>query len=351
MNDKLKKFVSDQRKEFDANLPSKELWNKIDAEMELKNHSRIRSKRLLKFKYFGFSASILFIVLFFIKINLKNSSVEDFSTNKVRTTVTNSKQILKTDRKENNIPNEIKTVSKNEIRDTFAFSTNNSNPELKLKKGKLLTSTKNPTLNFNSFEKNSSDEEKIKSESSASKTNSINEKKENSITTISKKTELYIPPEPDKMNIYTGTLYQGSFICALLHAYKFPGKIMIDRGKKVRRKLGSKETLRTLSCSRLETIKDIKAVWLKGKTNKEITLLLKEGFKDIVLVKKDGRKLTPEAISHYYEGLGVIKDYKGKDLPLIFKEKVELILFFKNIEEGDMILINDQIETVVKNKP
>ena len=93
------------------------------------------------------------------------------------------------------------------------------------------------------------------------------------------------------------------------------------------------------------------AVWLKGKTDKKIALLVKEGFKNILLVKGDGRELTPEAISHYYSGLGVISGYTGKHFNMIFKNKVELILFFKDVEEGDKIVIDGTIEAVVKNQP
>jgi hypothetical protein len=80
-------------------------------------------------------------------------------------------------------------------------------------------------------------------------------------------------------------------------------------------------------------------------------LSVKKGFKNILLVKGDGRELAPEAISHYYSGLGVIADYNGKYLDMTFKDKVELILFFRDAEEGDKIVIDGLIEAVVKNTP
>ena len=35
---------------------------------------------------------------------------------------------------------------------------------------------------------------------------------------------------------------------------------------------------------------------------------------------------------------------------MIFNDKVELILFFKDVEEGDKIIIDGTIEAFVKNK-
>lgn len=149
------------------------------------------------------------------------------------------------------------------------------------------------------------------------------------------------------MNWYSGTLYDGTSICSLLRAYKFPGQVRMDDNGSYT----SHRTMKTISCSRLEAVNNITAVWLKGKTSKKITLSIKDGFKNILLLKSDGRKLSPEAVSHYYKGLGVISGYTGKYFDMIFKEKVELILFFKNAEEGDKIVIDGVIEAVVKNTP
>ncbi len=60
--------------------------------------------------------------------------------------------------------------------------------------------------------------------------------------------------------------------------------------------------------------------------------------------------MSPEAISHYYNGLGVISGYTGKHFDMIFKDKVELILFFSDVEEGDKISVDGIIEAVV-SKP
>ncbi len=161
---------------------------------------------------------------------------------------------------------------------------------------------------------------------------------ENNFLEKNKKTELLIPAEPEKVNVYSGTIYDGSSLCEILRVYKFPGQVSMGG------------TMKTTGCSRLENMNNMKAIWLKGKTDKKITLEVKEGFKNIKLVKSDGRELLPEAISHYYKGLGVISGYTGKYFNLVFKDKVELILFFKEAEEGDKIVIDGIIEAVLKNK-
>ena len=100
--------------------------------------------------------------------------------------------------------------------------------------------------------------------------------------------------------------------------------------------MGTGATLKTVSCSNLQRRTNMNAVWLKGVTSKKLKLSLKKGFKNIVLINRNGEKITPIAISHYFKGLMVIT-YVGKNLDLVFKDKVELLLFFKKVEVGDNV--------------
>ncbi len=337
MSDRLKTFINLHRHKFDSHEPSTDLWKKIDAKMELKDPSRINHNWLSKFKYFGFSASVLVIALYFITKNTTTVCANELSLNKKVPKLRSIIQKIKIAENENT-----------PYRKITELPVNNSEIKGIVNSKDRLPVTKINLVNVSTKKADSS----LTTENIFSKNISASEKKDNNFSNASK-TGFYIPAEPVKANTYSGTIYNGSSICELLHVYKFPGAVIKGRskGKKVRHNLGTKETVRTVSCSRLESVPGIKAVWLKGKTDKEIALLLKEGFKDIVLIKKDGKQLAPIAISHYYSGLGVIKDYKGKDLPMIFKNKVELLLFFNDIEAGDKLLINDLVETVVQNKP
>ena len=48
MSDKLKKFVTEHKQEFDTGEPSKDLWKKIDRQIDVKKHYRITSMAFKK---------------------------------------------------------------------------------------------------------------------------------------------------------------------------------------------------------------------------------------------------------------------------------------------------------------
>jgi len=354
MSDKLKKFVSAQRQEFDTNEPGKNVWEKIDARMEAKNSSGISSKWLSGLKYLGFGASVIVVAVYFITKNLNNSPANGLAHNGKDSAMSNSAQHLKANQNsaefntnENNTSKIINDFSdgKNGSQNLARASSNNREQNMR--------STNDSLMN-----RNVPDQKETKPEGSANflpgeagktKINSTNEKKETNLLR-KKKTEIYIPEEPEKTNSYTGTLYDGSSLCSVVHAFKFPGKTSKDLGGS-NHKENKRVTFNTISCSDLENMPNVKAVWLKGRTDKEITLSVKKRFKNILLIKSDGRKLNPVAISHYYRGRYVITEFKGLYFKMFFKDKVELILFFKDAEEGDKIVIDGIIETVVKNKP
>ncbi|HWY11873.1 MAG TPA: hypothetical protein VN026_11140 [Bacteroidia bacterium] len=352
MIDKLKTFVSNNREKFDSKEPKQDLWEKIDARMETKNSFRISSKWLSRFKYISLSASVLIVAVYFISKNLNNSSANELAQNRRDSAMNNSEEWVKanqnrseTKHNQNNNTNEAGDFSgsKNESTSSIAASSNNKEQREKLIQDSILNNKKDSVvLKTKSLENNISELNKIKPEGASHPLPKEEEKpiinNENNLIGKNKSLETLVPAEPEKMNVYSGTLYDGSYLCSILRAYKFPGQVSMDG------------TMRTTGCSRLENITNMKAIWLKGKTNKRITLAVKEGFKNIKLVKSDGRELLPEAISHYYKGLGVISGYTGKYFNLFFKNKVELILFFKDAEEGDKIVIDGTIEAVVKNK-
>ena len=354
MIDKLKTFISKHKQEFDAAEPSQDLWKKIDARMEVKNSSSISSKWLSKLKYFGLSASVLVIAAYFVSQKLNNSSSNELAQTTNDSALNNSGEWVKANQNKADINNSGNNFSNADNEKGKSYNALAGSPTTSEKSTTLIEqateNAKRDSVNSLSDENITSEQNKLKAEinslSKEEESSNITHEK-NNLSKSSKKTRIHIPSESEKVNSYNGTLYESSSFCALLQAYKFPGKVNLDKS----RNYTTHRTMITVSCSRLENTTNMKAVWLKGKTSKKITIAMKEGFKNILLIKSDGRKLCPEAISHYYKGLGVISGYTGKYFDIIFDSKVDLILFFKDVEEGDKIVIDGVIEAVVKNTP
>ena len=368
MSDKLKKFVTDHRQEFETNEPGKDLWDKIDAGMVTKNAPGISSHWLSKLKYLAFGASILVVAVYFIAKRLKNSSENGLTPEGKEATLNRSDRNFKGlsvksglssgksnhTQKTNGAPSD-----KNRLLQRLPASVNNKQhaiarihaPDLRLEKDTALN-LRVPENNNTAHGKTTRDSSTGDFTKSSNEINSfsLREKKENKRARNNKKTELYLPEEPRELDRYTGTLYESSSLCSLLRVYTFPGKVGFGDGDlKIPRDY--KLNLRITSCSRLESMTTIKAVWLKGKTDNKIILSLKDGFKNIVLLKPDGRKFCPVGVSHYYPGRGVISGYRGRRFSMVFKRKMELILFFREAEAGDRILINGTIEAIVEAQP
>lgn len=352
MIDKLKTFVGKHKHEFDTNEPAKDLWEKIDTRMDVKRASWISSQWLSKLKYIALGACVLVITIYFIAKNQPDGTVNELAYD--------GDGLVKTDQEPNRVTKS-DTVS---MADKMVVSNEKSEVLDKAAKSEILKSgvlisnksqiqpiqdsfiaRKKDTAVFGSrtFENGIGEQTRAKSEitsvASSKEEANTNQKKEPGSSVKSNVTGSLISEETELMDTYTGTIYDGSSFCSLIRTYKFPGQVSIEG------------TMKTMGCSKLESISNLKAVCVKGKTAKRITLSLKEGFKNITLEKSDGRKLNPDAISHYYKGLGVISGYTGKYFDMFFKDKVELILFFKDVEEGDKIVIDGTIETVVKSKP
>lgn len=362
MSSKLKKFVSEHRQAFDSDEPGKDLWNKIDARIEEKNTSRISSSWLSKFKYLAFWASLLIIAVYFIAKSFPGSSANKMSVIKNDSAILTSGKEQKGNQKSGSVVSELNTAkAANNLSGTTNRSQNSLLAEQRTLavKDSIVERGKEIFTNVSTFEPTSSNPEKNNTENSlqisvkdnvTTNTNLTNEKKEHNSTKKIKKPALYIPEDPEKINYYTATLYESSSLCAVIRAYKFPGKVGLGDGD-VTIPRHYKLNLKIISCSHLESTNTIKAVWLKGKTDDKITLSLKDGFKNIVLLKSNGRKLHPEAVSHYYQGRGAISGYSGRRFSMVFKRKMELILFFKNAEVGDKILVNGVIEAIITGQP
>ncbi len=344
MIDKLKTFVSKHKQEFDTEKPKQDLWQKIDAKLEVKNSSAISSSWLSKLKYLGLSASILLVVLYFISKNLNNSSASELAQNRKDSALSNSEEWVKANQNRSETNSNANSEGKLPENTNSSISSNAKEEQTKLTERDLVKNKKDSVLNSKPLE-NISEPGKTKPEEivhpipKVEDPNNIATKKEENVITKNNKNGIIPPAEPEKMNSYNAVVYESTSLCDILRIYKFPGQVSVDG------------TPKTMSCSRLENVGKMKAIWIKGNADKKITLELGEGFKNIKLIKADGRELLPEAISHYYKGLGVISGYKGKYFDIVFKNKVELILFFKDVEEGDKIVIDEAIEAVVKNQP
>lgn len=341
MSDKLKEFVDKHRNEFDTEEPSKDLWKKIDSQNNGSTSASNSSKWISKIKYLGFGASILLVTVYFILREIGDSTSVALTQNNKDSALNSSGQWIKA-----NQNNSDETQTENNI-------SSPGDNEKKLipsdQKNKQLNSSPNQNNEMrrdtvSSIAENNSDN-KIKQEDNYSISVPKEEKVIPTVASTSKRKKITIPEEPSDVNHYSGTIYSSSSLCSVVQAYKFPGKVNMDDESN----FTGHRTLKTMPCSRMEDMENIKAVWIKGKTSKKFTLALNEGLKNIVLHKSDGRKIYPVAISHYYKGLGVISDYSGRHFDMTFKDKVELILFFKDAEEGDKVIIDGTLEAVLKN--
>lgn len=352
MIDKLKAFVGKHKQEFDVAEPSGDIWKKIDARLEVKNDKVSQGKWLSKFGYFGFGTSVLVTAFYFISGNSNNSASKTITQRIEDSALNNSRLWTKTKQNESNL-----NTDKNEIlksTDIKVQSENLSGHSLKTEAEFLVQSGaedfKKDTIITNPAENRVSENSKVKNEEGINQVLA----KEEKAAVLGEKTQekskrggIYVPEEPLKMNTFSCTLYDASSLCSVVRAYKFPGKVSMDNDGNY----STHRTMKTMSCNRLADIENVKAVWLKGITSKKLSFSILEGFKNIVLLKSDGSKIYPVAISHYYSGLGVISDYTGKHFDMIFKDKVELILFFKEAGEGDKIFIDGIIEAAVKLQP
>ena len=318
-------------------------------------------------KYLGFSASVLVLATYLIAKGKDVSSANLPALNGQDSLQRHSGQGLTPDQNtaantgQSNVMKEAKDLSGNKKSSQVRVSLASEGmaPGMRVSQDSLAGREQLPGLKAKAFETGVSHQESenpiglLGQGTGETVRYSANEKKKTGLTKNSGKAELYIPEEPGEMNSYTATLYERFSFCAVLKAYKFPGKVLIKDGdfRKGSKKKKTKGVLRTTSCNNMADMANVRAIWLKGQTAEGLTLSIDKKLRNIVLIKSDGQQLRPEAISHYYTGLGVITGYTGKFLKLAFKHKVALILFFKNAEAGDRIVVDGSIEAVITAQP
>lgn len=362
MSDKLKEFVSERRQDFDASEPGTGLWEKIDAQLEVRQRGRISSKWLSAFRYLGFSASILLIALYFIRTQAGTTPASHLPVKQAHSVIPVSAQAPGFDQSKT----QLAAAEDHATKQVNALAEQNipvpslkpvTTPVFKKEPGQEDSTTKAQDSVFHASPPGALPDAPQEEMSEQA----VPEKNGNVKAIKTKKAGIPLPEEPEQLNTYTGTLYDAASLCAVLRAYKFPGKVGMSELRpyklpgKVGMHLGSWNddhvgngvTIKTISCSRLEKEENITAVWLSGKTEHELTVSVKRKFKNVVLRKADGRLFYPIAMSHYYPGLGAISEYGG-NLKMVFKSEVGLILFFKNAEEGDTLVIEDVLEAPVK---
>lgn len=341
MSDKLKQWVDRHRQQLDDAEPGAGLWDKIDARLEVKQASQISSRWLSGLKYLGFSASVLVAAVWMICRSLNPSPA-------------NRQAVAGKDQRWQQpvqpvAAHQVKAGSNAPHGTASGLAPAFSSPPAKQENAGLRSGAAVATASFETAGAEQAEASGSYNEAGAPETAAANEKREARPVAKRKKAELYIPEEPEKMNSYTATLYDESFLCSVVQAFRFPGKASVDAGSWKRHE--KRLFVQTVSCAYLEKTTHACAVWLKGRTDKELVIAMKKDLKNIVLLKPDGSKAHPEAISHYYSGRGVITNYRGRYFNMTFSDKVGLVLFFKHAEEGDKLLINGSIEAIIKNKP
>jgi hypothetical protein len=299
-------------------------------------------RRFISNFYFKFSVSILVVMLVLAGVYMINDTKNESGQNKKQELAINAKPVLEP----KSIDKGSGSISKANNRQLNSKQTGSAKNNSLLNEEDTLSNGQTVTNNEAVETRGVLTTEKASGDSTTGFTKPV-EAKMNSAKS-SKKIKLFIPPDPEKANSYSGTLYEGSSLCDVVSAYKFPGTVRERNISGPRNGPGFYATMKTISCSHLDNT--LKVIWLKGKIDEKMMLTVKKGFENILLVKSDGKKIKPEAIGHYYRGRGVIVGFSGK-LTLHFKDKVELILFFRNAEDGDKIVIDGIIEAVVKNKP
>jgi hypothetical protein len=341
MSDKLKKFITENKEAFDSHEPSKEIWKKIGKDMKGENTGWIRSRRFSKYLYFGFGLSAIILGIYFMNNSKSNEApVENKTTPNYLTqekTNVNSSD-----------PNQNSSIAANTSDKTVIKYPPS---EQGIANNEIDTAS---TMDQNAgiaHAENEVEANEIVKTNAAEKQMTPGEKKRNDLIRSRKNKDLYLPEDPEKFNSYVGTIYEGTSFCSLLSAFKLYGDVQIDHGKWHQDGHQDKVTIRAVSCSYLANFPDMKAVWVKGKTDQKLKFSISKGFKNIVLIKSDGSRSLPRAVSHYYPGLGAIGEFQGKFFNMVFTDKVELILFFRNVEQGDKIMIDDKIEVLVKSQP
>lgn len=359
MADKLEIFITEHRKEFDTLKAPKELWSELNLQLEQGKSNWIKSKWLSKFKFFGFGTVVLFTTVYFILhvTKQKNVSVKENNTTSViaketgvptnspNESVENKSIQTKTNSTSGFPHNGIKKqeqiyessenqLALNKEGNTTIISFGDSTKSAKTSNGVFLENT-NANLNEEEtkssigipYTKENEDEQRDEADKSP-KT-----KKGFSLFKGRKGKNSNLTDESTDNDNYNCTLYKTT-PCSVMSSFKFSGKGHMDG------------TMKSEGCNNLPS--NVHSVWIHGTTKEKFILSISNGFKNIKLIKPDGKILNPIAISHFNNNSGIITYYSGKYFNLSFDDKVEIIFFFQGAEAGDKIVIDHAFESIIK---
>lgn len=352
MADKLKIFISEHKASFDTLEPSAQLWAGINAGLAIKNGFWIKSKSLAKFLKLGFGASVLVTTSYVV---LSGSTGDEQLTPKrakdiaLNNTVAYD-QICRHKPEEKSLQPTLNTSLKPEDKD-LESSSGNAKIFVQTASGPVVKGPNNGNQNSMAYTGNTSEKDSgmvtkvpmivLPTNSNAHNCNSqtantVSEKtvrpvvlNVNSSNTVEQKNK------PVEMNSYTGTLLDGSY-CDVLNVFRSPGVLKFHG------------TMSNISCDDLLKDKSVKGVWLKGVSEVPFVLKIANNFKNIKLVKTNGKIVYPTGISEFGNKGTVISYYLGQTFDVSFKDAVELIVFFKNVEKGDKVVVEKYFEATVK---
>jgi len=118
------------------------------------------------------------------------------------------------------------------------------------------------------------------------------------------------------------------------------------------------------TCREIDKENDLTGIWITFVKSPDSTFVLEDKFQNISLVKKNGEnKIHPKAILWYNRHETPVdndnetvleymtSDFKAKEYKVTFKpgEKTDLILLFREAEEGDEIIIDDFLTSKIGN--
>ncbi|MBA3665675.1 MAG: hypothetical protein H0W61_15935 [Bacteroidetes bacterium] len=170
-----------------------------------------------------------------------------------------------------------------------------------------------------------------------------------------KQVEVTSPATIATADVITNTvpfMASANVTCTIWNTNSFCNASAIDEQNNIRMECDDCE-LNMISCSELDSIRGMKAVWLycnapKGKFR------IKTAFKNITLVRSSGEIVNPKAvrIGNITEGEKEPKmynnDFKAKDLTVNFKKDLDIFLFFQDAKPGDKIFIDGFIQAEIK---
>lgn len=359
MASKLETFIDERSKEFDSIEPSPDMWANVASRMENKSFVKVNSKLLTKSIFFGLSTVAILVTIYFISHKSDNNNVP--STKKNSDKIVSAEQEIITDQIGKEADNEplkqssigdrdksLNIIEENQKSDFINSKPNQSvftagNDSSTISKVDSSMQSLKPYGSFLENKSSNSNSEEIKSPTELEKEIYNSETKETENNKTKRGFNLFKSRKKSKESEdhletynYVGTIWKGPAYCTALHTFQFPGQYSFSG------------TVKTIGCNDLPKDENLKAVWIKGKTDKEIIFSVSNGFKNIKLIKPNGTTINPIAISHNKTQGHLISYYSGSFFNITFTKDVEIILFFQSAEKGDKVLLGNSIEAILK---